>query len=299
MDRVMEEVAAVAADIAVGKMHTAAARKMVEAVAMEATMAAQHTMRNDAAVVSLEVVAKEAAKVAMRELRDGVVVREAEAEAQMYIDDAVAEKSHVVTAAVVASGTSSWLLVDDDETDVKDDDKDEEAEAEAERDAELRAADAAIREATAKRDAEMEARAWQDRYDRRHAEDLAETHVKVEAALAAAEAERVAPTEVKRATHWAVEMDKALTYRRDVDRREACRRTQTERRRTVRLQDAAIRAAMSTITSKNKRHGVNHKILWHFTSHARFDHTGHFPVHLPIPSPRRLEPTRCRKYVVI
>jgi hypothetical protein len=159
MDRVMEEAAAVAADVAVGKMHAAAARKAEEAVAMEAAMAALRAMRNDTSMVSREVVAKE---VAMRELRDGVVSREAEAEAQMYIDDAVAEESRVATAAVVASGTSAWLLIDDDEMEVEDDDEDEEAEVEAERDAELRAANAAIREAAAKRDTEMETRAWQD-----------------------------------------------------------------------------------------------------------------------------------------
>jgi uncharacterized paraquat-inducible protein A len=76
-------------------------------------------------------------------------------------------------------------------------------------------------------------------------------------ALAAAEAERVAATEaaerevVERAAHWAAEMDKALTYRRDVDQREACHRAHTEhrleRRQNVRRQDAAICAAMVAI----------------------------------------------------
>jgi hypothetical protein len=261
MDMVMEEATAVAADVAVGKMHAAAARKAVEAVAMEAAMAALRAMRNDAAMVSLEVVAKEAAKVAMRELRDGVVVHEAEA-ALMYIDDAVAEESRVATVAVMASGTSTWLLVDDDEKEVDDEDE----EAAAERDAELRVADAAIREATTKSDAEMEARAWQDRYDRRYAEDLAEARVKVEAALASAEAKRVAAEEAAereaadRAAHWAAEMDKALAYRRDVNRREACRRAQTEHRlergRTVRRQDAAIRAAMAAIDAAGNDDGA-------------------------------------------
>jgi hypothetical protein len=46
-------------------------------------------------------------------------------------------------------------------------------------------------------------------------------------------------------------MDKALAYRRDIDRREAGHRAQTEhcleRRRTPHRQDAAIRAAMAAI----------------------------------------------------
>jgi hypothetical protein len=68
----------------------------------------------------------------------------------------------------------------------------------------------------------------------------------VEAALAAADEECVAATEAAErevaewATHWAAKMDKALAYRRDVDQREACRRT-------VRHQDAAICAAMVAI----------------------------------------------------
>jgi hypothetical protein len=42
------------------------------------------------------------------------------------------------------------------------------------------------------------------------------------------EAERVATAEAaERAAHWAAEMDKALAYRRDVERREACCRAQT------------------------------------------------------------------------
>jgi hypothetical protein len=91
-------------------------------------------------------------------------------------------------------------------------------------------------------------------------EDLAEARVKVEAALAAAEAEREAAAEVKRlaaveaterAAHWAGKMDKALSYRRNVDRREADYRAQTEhrleRRWTVRRSDAAICNTMMTI----------------------------------------------------
>jgi ribosomal protein S26 len=61
MDRVLDDATAVAADIDVGKMHAAAARKAVENVLMKAAMAA---LRNNAAMVSLEAVAKEAAKVA-------------------------------------------------------------------------------------------------------------------------------------------------------------------------------------------------------------------------------------------
>jgi hypothetical protein len=66
----------------------------------------------------------------------------------MYIHDTVAKESRIATTTVVASGTSAWLLVDGDETEVEDDDEDEEVEAatEEERDAELRATDAAIRE---------------------------------------------------------------------------------------------------------------------------------------------------------
>jgi hypothetical protein len=92
---------------------------------------------------------------------------------------------------------------------------------------------------------------------------------------AAAEVERVKAAmeeEVERvkaaeqAAHWAVEMDKALAYRRDVGqndaaRRDADRRAETERlaghradfdyliewRMTVRRQEAAIRAAMAAI----------------------------------------------------
>jgi hypothetical protein len=126
----------VAADVAVGKMHAAVARKAVEAVAMEAPMAALRAMRNDATMVSLEAVAMEATKVAVRELCDGVIARQAEAEVLMYVDDAADEESHVTATA----GTTAWLLVDD-ETEVEADDEDEDTEAtEAERDTELRAA---------------------------------------------------------------------------------------------------------------------------------------------------------------
>jgi hypothetical protein len=194
MNTVMEEAAAMAADIAFGKMQAAATRKEVEAVVMEAAMAALRAMRNDEAMVSLEAVAKEAPKVAVRELRDSVIAREAEAEAQMYIHDAAAEETRVAATSVVESGTTVWLLVDGDDTEVEDDDEDEKAEAEAEHDTELRAAEATVRAAAAQRYTEMEARAWQERYDRCHAEDLAEARVKVEATLAAAEAERKVTT---------------------------------------------------------------------------------------------------------
>jgi hypothetical protein len=86
----------------------------------------------------------------------------------------------------------------------------------------------------------------------------------VEAALAAAEADREAAVEAKlvatveaveceaaeRAAHWVAEMEKALVYRRYVDPREANRRAREhrlERHRTVRRQDAGIRAAMAAI----------------------------------------------------
>jgi hypothetical protein len=226
MVRVLEDAAAVATDVAVGKMHAAAAREAVEAVAMEAAMASLCAMRNDAAMVSLEAVAKEAAKVTVRELRDSIVTCEAVAEAQMYADGAAAEESHVAAAAVVVAGNSVWLLVDSDETEVEDEDDDDEAAAAAEAacDAELRAGEVRVK--------------------------------------AVAEAERVAeakPAEceaaAERATHWATEMDKALAYRRDVDRRDvhrrlAVRRAETEHqleRRTLRRQEAAIRSAMPAI----------------------------------------------------
>jgi hypothetical protein len=128
MEAGMEEAAAVATDVAVGKMHAIAARKAVEVLAMEAAMAALRAMRNDAAMVSLEAVANEA-KATMRTLHDGVITHEAEAEAQMYIDDATVEEPCVATAAVAAGRSSAWLLVDSNETEVKDDDEDEETEA--------------------------------------------------------------------------------------------------------------------------------------------------------------------------
>jgi hypothetical protein len=135
----------------------------------------------------------------------------------MYGDDAADEESHVAAMAVVAAGTTAWLLVDGDETEVEDDDNDEEAEAVAE----------------AHRDAQLHA---------------VEVRIKV-----AAEAQRVAATEAGRvaddeaeereaaeqAVHWAAEMDKALAYRWDVARREATRRAETEHRMTVRRQEVA------------------------------------------------------------
>jgi hypothetical protein len=53
-----------AADIAVGKMHAAAARKAVEAVVKEAAMAALREIRHEVAMASLEAVSKKDAKVA-------------------------------------------------------------------------------------------------------------------------------------------------------------------------------------------------------------------------------------------
>jgi hypothetical protein len=84
---------------------------------------------------------------------------------------------------------------------------------------------------------------------------------KAERVRAAAEAECVkaaAETEAaEQAVYWVTEMDKALAYRRDVERniaeteRHAGRRNDTEdhveRRMTVRRQEAAIRAAMAAI----------------------------------------------------
>jgi hypothetical protein len=81
-------------------------------------------------MVLLEAVAMEAAKVAMCELRDGVVAHQAEAKVLMYVDDAADEEPRVAATAVVATGMTVWLLVDDNETEVEADDKDEEAEAE-------------------------------------------------------------------------------------------------------------------------------------------------------------------------
>jgi hypothetical protein len=139
MVRVLENASAVAADVAMGKMHATVARKAVEAVPMEAAMAALCAMRNDPAMVSLEVVAMEAAKVTVREMRDGVVARQASVEAQMYDDDVVDEESRVTAMAVVAAGMTAWLLIDGNEMEVEDDDDEEEVEAaaEAHRDAQL------------------------------------------------------------------------------------------------------------------------------------------------------------------
>jgi hypothetical protein len=54
----------------------------------------------------------------------------------------------------------------------------------------------------------------------------------------------------------AAEMDKTLTYRRNVDRREADRRDRTEHRRTVRRQVAANRAAMAAIDTAGNNDGA-------------------------------------------
>jgi hypothetical protein len=228
MVRVLENASAVAADVAVGKMHATVARKAVEAVPMEAAMAALCAMRNDPAMVSLEAMAMEATKVAVPELHDGIVTHQASVEAQMYGDDAEDEESHVGVMAMVATGTMVWLLVDGDETEVEDEDDEEEAEA-TQRDAELHAAEVRVK--------------------------------------AVAEAERVSAVEAtEQATHWAAEMDKALAYRRDVDRNTAAwqdvvRRAETEqeaarcadtghrieRCMTVPRQEDTISAAISAI----------------------------------------------------
>jgi hypothetical protein len=136
-------------------------------------------------------------------------------------------------------------------------DDDEDAEAEMERDSELCDAEATVRAAAAQRDDEMAMRGAAEHQERRRAEDLAEARVKVEAVLAKAEDERVAKVEApehdtaERAAHWAAEMNKALAYRRNVDRREGGRRAETqhhlERRQTLRRQDTAIRATMAAI----------------------------------------------------
>jgi hypothetical protein len=81
MVRVLEDASAVAADIAVGKMHACVARKAVETVGMEAAVAALRAMRNDPTIVSLEAVAMETAKVDVRELRNSVVARQTSVEA--------------------------------------------------------------------------------------------------------------------------------------------------------------------------------------------------------------------------
>jgi hypothetical protein len=144
----------VAADVAMGKMHAAAPRKAVEAVVMEAAMAALFAMRNDSAMVSLEAVALEAAKVAVRELRDGLVARQVSVEAQMYGADAADEESRVAATAMLAAGTTAWLLIDSDEAEVEDDDDvDEEAEAaaKAQRDVELHAAELRVKAAAEQR----------------------------------------------------------------------------------------------------------------------------------------------------
>jgi hypothetical protein len=56
---------------------------------------------------------------------------------------------------------------------------------------------------------------------------------------------------LERAAHWAAEMEKALAYRRDVDRRKAVRHIETqhrlERRQTLHCQDATIGTAMEAI----------------------------------------------------
>jgi hypothetical protein len=96
------------------------------------------------------------------------------------------------------------VLVDSDETKVEDDSD----EAEAECDAELRDAEAAIRAAASHCNAEIVAHAMGEHQKRHRAEDLTVARIKVEAALAKAEAEHVAKVEAvehdaaERAAHW-------------------------------------------------------------------------------------------------
>jgi hypothetical protein len=137
-------------------------------------------------------VAKEAAKVAMRELRQGVVAHETVV--RMYMDDAAAEEAHMADDASV---TATCELVDGEEMEVEDGDDEEEAED----DAEVRAAEAAIRVASAQREAEVAARAAVELEEHRWAEELIAARMAVE--LAGAEAERAA--------HWASQMEKSLT----------------------------------------------------------------------------------------
>jgi hypothetical protein len=141
----------------------------------------------------------------------------------------------------------------------------DDAEAEEECDAELHAAEGTIHAAATHRDTELAARAAAERREHRRGKDLAEETVVVEAALAEAEAKRDVQVEAaerdvaERAAHWAAEMEKALAYQRDVERREGGRRAaahpRLQRRMTLRRQDAAIRAAMVAICSAGP---VNH-----------------------------------------
>jgi hypothetical protein len=129
-------------------------------------------------MVSLEAVAMEAAKVTVRELHDSVIARQASFEAQMYGDDGEDKESCVAATAMVAVGTTAWLLIYGNETEVEDDDKKAKAAAEAQHDAELRATEVRVKAA-----------------------------VEVERVKAAAEAEVERAATVEQAVHWAAEMD--------------------------------------------------------------------------------------------
>jgi hypothetical protein len=139
----------------------------------------------------------------------------------MYVDDVVEEESRVAATAMLATGTTMWLVVDGDKTDVEGDDEEEEAEAaaEAEHDAHLCAAEVRVKAAVeAERTTAAEAE-----------------HITVTEAKCVAETEAKEREATKRAMHWAAEMDKALVYQRDVDRRdivrcEAAHHTETEHR---------------------------------------------------------------------
>jgi hypothetical protein len=128
----------------------------------------------------------------------------------MYNDDAVDKESRIAVTAMVAAGTTAWLLLDTDKTVVEDDDEEAEAAVEAHRDVELRAA------------AEG-AKAVAERV--KAAEEEAAAEVKHAKAAEAAE----------QAAHWAAEMDKALAYQRDVGRNDAARRDADCRTETERL----------------------------------------------------------------
>jgi hypothetical protein len=134
MDRVMEEAAVVAADVAVGKMHAAAARNAVEAVVMEAAMAALCTMRNDAAMVLLEAVAKEPPRLPCASCATASSCAR-QRPRRRCTSTMPRPRSRTSRLPPWWRPTSAWLLVAGNETEVEDDDEDEEAEAaeEAER----------------------------------------------------------------------------------------------------------------------------------------------------------------------
>jgi hypothetical protein len=130
----------------------------------------------------------------------------------MYVDHTADEESRIPAMAVVAAGTTAWLLINGDETEVEDDDEDKEAEAaaEVEHDLQLRAA--------VEKERVAEAAEWATHW----------------------------ATEMDTALAYRRGID-----RRDVHPREAVRHAKTEhcleRHRTLRCQQVAIRAAMAAI----------------------------------------------------